>query len=181
MIDRALYLPESWTHDRARCAAAGVPAAVAFTTKPKLGLAMLERALAAGVPCAFVTGDSVYGAGSAVRRWLERQQRGYVLTVTRGQRLGFDRVEAWAERVAPDGWQRLSAGEGAKGPRLYDWAYLPYSGAAPGWRRGLLLRRSLTEPALADRAGRRDFLPELCPGGDHGGRAGARRRGPLDD
>lgn len=146
LIDRALYLPESWTHDPARCAAAGVPAAVAFTTKPKLGLAMLERALAAGVPCAFVTGDSVYGADSAVRRWLERQQRGYVLTVTRGQRLGFDRVEAWAERVAPDGWQRLSAGEGAKGPRLYDWAYLPYSGAAPGWRRGLLLRRSLTEP-----------------------------------
>src|SRR5512143_208238 len=106
LIDRALYLPESWTHDPARCAAAGVPAAVAFTTKPKLGLAMLERALAAGVPCAFVTGDSVYGADSALRCGLERQQRGYVLAVTRQQRLGFERVEAWAKRVPPDGWQR---------------------------------------------------------------------------
>ena len=45
------------------------------------------------------------------------------------------------------GWQRLSAGEGAKGPRLYDWAYLPYRrGAAAGWEKGLLIRRKLDEP-----------------------------------
>ena len=47
----------------------------------------------------------------------------------------------------PAGWQRLSAGDGAKGPRLYDWAYLPYGGdAAPGWEKGLLIRRSIAEP-----------------------------------
>ena len=45
------------------------------------------------------------------------------------------------------GWQRLSAGEGAKGPRLYDWAFLPYRGGAPpGWAKGLLVRRKLDEP-----------------------------------
>ena len=53
---------------------------VAFATKPKLGAAMLERALDAGVPCAWVTGDSVYGADRALRRRIEaRGGLGYVL------------------------------------------------------------------------------------------------------
>jgi SRSO17 transposase len=148
LIDRALYLPEGWAGDAGRRAGAGVPAAVAFTTKPKLGLRMLERALAAGVPCAWVTGDSVYGADRALRRAIEaRGGLGYVLAVTSGQRLGGRRVDAWAAGVPAEGWQRLSAGEGAKGPRLYDWAYLPYrGGASPGWASGLLVRRKLDEP-----------------------------------
>src|ERR671921_504196 len=62
LINRALYLPESWARDRARRATAGVPEAVAFSTKPKLGRRMLARAFEAGVPGAWVTGDSVYGA-----------------------------------------------------------------------------------------------------------------------
>jgi SRSO17 transposase len=62
LIDRALYLPHSWANDPARRAGAGVPTTVVFTTKPKLGGVMLKRAFAAGVPCAWVTGDSVYGA-----------------------------------------------------------------------------------------------------------------------
>ena len=68
LIDRALYLPEGWAGDAGRRAGAGVPEEVAFTTKPKLGAAMLERALDAGVPCSWVTGDSVYGADRALRR-----------------------------------------------------------------------------------------------------------------
>ena len=60
-----------------------------------------------------------------------------MLAVTSGQRLGGRRVDAWAAGVPPEGWHRLSAGEGSKGPRLYDWAYLPYRGGAPaGWARG---------------------------------------------
>jgi SRSO17 transposase len=147
LIDRALYLPEGWAGDAGRRAGAGVPAAVAFVTKPKLGRAMLERALDAGVPCAWVTGDSVYGADHALRRAIEARRRGYVLGVTSGQRLGGRRVDAWAAGVPPEGWQRLSAGEGSKGPRLYDWAYLLYRGGAPaGWEKGLLVRRKLDEP-----------------------------------
>src|SRR6186997_512405 len=109
---------------------------------------MLERALDAGVPCAWVAGDSVYGADRALRRRIEaRGGLGYVLAVTSGQRLGARRVDAWAAGVPPEGWQRLSAGEGAKGPRLYDWAYTPYRGGAPaGWEKGLLVRRKLDEP-----------------------------------
>jgi SRSO17 transposase len=38
---------------------AGVPGDVAFATKPKLGRALLERAVAAGVPGAWVAADSV--------------------------------------------------------------------------------------------------------------------------
>jgi SRSO17 transposase len=67
-----------------------------------------------------------------------------VLEVSRAQRLGFKRVADWAAEFAPGAWQRLSAGEGAKGPRLYDWAYRAFEGAAAGWRQGLLVRRSLS-------------------------------------
>ena len=146
LIDRALYLPESWARDRARRATAGVPEAVAFATKPKLGRAMLARALDAGVPCAWVAGDSVYGSDSALRRFIERRGRGYVLAVTGAQRLGRKPVADWLDDVPADGWQRLSAGAGAKGPRLYDWAFLPCRGAAAGWQKGLLVRRKIAEP-----------------------------------
>jgi SRSO17 transposase len=147
LIDRALYLPERWAGDPARRAKAGVPEEVAFATKPKLGLAMLRRALTAAVPFAWVTGDSVYGADHRLRRLLERHGRGYVLAVTSAQRLGLKPVEDWLEDVPARGWRRLSAGEGAKGPRLYDWAYLPYrSLVAEGWKTGLLIRRSIREP-----------------------------------
>jgi SRSO17 transposase len=147
LIDRALYLPESWAKDRARRREAGVPEAVAFATKPKLGRQMLERALDAGVPCAFVTGDSVYGADSSLRRIIGRRGRGYVLAVTSAQRLAGQAVSAWAEDVSPEAWMRLSAGEGAKGPRVYDWAHVPVGRTtAAGWQKGLLIRRKIGKP-----------------------------------
>jgi SRSO17 transposase len=147
LIDRALYLPESWAKAPERRAAAGVPEDVRFTTKPKLGRAMLARALGAGVPFAWVTADSVYGGDYALRRWLQDRGLGYVLAVTGAQRLGFECVEDWAAAVPPDGWHRLSAGDGAKGPRLSDWAYATYPGdAVPGWEKGLLIRRPIAAP-----------------------------------
>jgi SRSO17 transposase len=147
LIDRALYLPESWAGDAARREEAGVPAEVAFATKPKLGRAMLERAFRAGVPCAWATGDSVYGADHSLRRAVEKSGRGYVLAVTSGQHLGLKPVADWLEDVPGRAWKRLSAGEGAKGPRLYDWVWLPYhADTAPGWKKGLLIRRQIAKP-----------------------------------
>ncbi len=146
LIDRALYLPERWAADQARRDAAGIPEAVAFATKPKLGLAMLERAHAHKVPFAWVTADSVYGADHTLRRWLQEHRLAYVLAVTKAQRLGLARVEDRVDEPATT-WHRLSAGDGAKGPRLYDWAYLPYGAdAAPGWEKGLLIRRGIAQP-----------------------------------
>jgi SRSO17 transposase len=150
LIDRALYLPEVWANDPARRRAAGVPETTVFATKPLLGRQMLTSAFAADVPCRWVTGDSVYGADYALRRSIERNGRGYVLAVTSRQRLGFKTVADWLEDVPSGAWQRLSAGDGAKGPRLYDWAYLPcgWLEAACGWQKGLLIRRKLAHPEV---------------------------------
>jgi SRSO17 transposase len=146
LIDRALYLPQTWTADRARCRDAGIPDEVTFTTKPKIGRAMLDRARAAHLPFAWVTGDSVYGADSALRRAIEAAGKGYVLTVTSAQHLGLRPVGDWAKKVPEGGWTRLSAGDGAKGPRLYDWACVPFRGAREGWQKALLIRRALEKP-----------------------------------
>src|SRR3712207_4717271 len=146
LLDRALYPPKEWAGDAGRRGGARVPEAVAFTTKPKLGLLMLERARAAGVPFSWVVGDSVCGADHAIRRWAERHRRGYVLAVTSGQRLGLRPVTTWIRQLPRGAWRRLSAGDGAKGPRLYDWACVPYSGAARGFRGALLVRRSIAKP-----------------------------------
>ncbi len=146
LIDRALYVPKEWAGDDARCREARIPADVERVTKPKQGLAMLEHARVAGVPFSWVAGDSVYGADSAIRRWAERRRRGYVLAVTSGQRLAMRPVTTWIEGLPDAAWQRLSAGDGAKGPRLYDWAHLPYNGGAPGFACALLVRRSIADP-----------------------------------
>jgi SRSO17 transposase len=57
LIDRELYLPESWVGDPGRCAAAGIPEGPVFATKPELTLRMITRALDAGTPAGWVTGD----------------------------------------------------------------------------------------------------------------------------
>ena len=165
LIDRALYLPEGWAENAEWRREARIPGEVAFTTKPKLGLAMLERARAAGVPFAWITGDSVYGADHAIRRWAERHRRGYVLAVTSGQRLGLRPVTGWIEHLPEGAWQRLSAGEGARGPRLCDWTYVPYRGGAEGFHCGLLIRRCIAKPTeqafYLTHAPEETTLPEL--------------------
>ncbi|MER9335311.1 IS701 family transposase [Mesorhizobium sp. M0293] len=150
LVDRRLYLPESWTKDRARCAKASIPETVEFATKPKMARAMVEAALDAGVPCAYVLGDAVYGADSSLRRMLEAREQPYVLAV-RGahfMRRGGDRLfeetspEELASEFEPDDWVCHAAGEGAKGPRLYDWARIrrPWTSKG-GFEHWLLVRR----------------------------------------
>jgi SRSO17 transposase len=146
LLDRALYLPADWAKDVERRRAARIPEAIAFATKPKLGLAMLERARQAAIPFAWITGDSVYGADSVLRRWAEQHHYGYVLAVTSGQYLGQRPVTSWIEDLPRKAWQRLSAGEGVKGPRLYDWACVPYNGGAAGFQCALLVRRTISKP-----------------------------------
>src|SRR3954447_12027305 len=86
-LDRELYLPQAWAADAARRQEAAVPDTVAFRTKPQLARAMLERALDAGVPAAWVTGDEVYGGDRRLRVWLEERQMPHVLAVKRTEPL----------------------------------------------------------------------------------------------
>ncbi len=152
-LDRALYLPASWTDDRDRCRAAGIPDDVAFATKPALAQTMLGRALDAGVPAAWVTADSIYGDVKYLRVWLEARPIGYMLAVSGKDTVwGPDwrqrRIGTYLADPPTDGWQRLSAGAGAKGPRDYDWVRLPLvEPLVAGWHRWVLLRRSVAYPA----------------------------------
>jgi SRSO17 transposase len=158
MIDRELYLPEGWTEDPERCRAARVPEEVGFRTKPQLARVMLERALDAGVPAAWVTADEVYGGSPALRGWLEGRGVWHVLAVKRTELLGVDGpqglVRASAEQLAAavpaEQWIACSAGHGAKGRRLYDWVRVELAApAAVRMARWLLVRRSRSDGELA--------------------------------
>src|SRR3982751_5673259 len=173
-IDRRLYLPQDWTKDPARLRAAHVPEGAGFTTKPRLALGMIERAINARVPFGWVAADTVYGTGE-VEMALRRFGKGYVLGASATQPfnswIGKPEVAGTAEAIArdlqPSAWVRLSAGEGTKGARLYDWAYLELADLVADefnptlvgtWTRGLLIRRSLTDGELA-------FFSTWCPAG----------------
>jgi SRSO17 transposase len=151
LLDRELYLPKAWTDDRARCQQAGVPDARGFATKPQLARQMLARAFTAGVPAKWVTGDSVYGDDRRLRRWLESCPQAYVLAVSGKEYVWLDWQQRQVKRILAalpeDGWARLSAGDGATGPRWYDWRWLPLADPLdPAWRRWLLVRRRVADP-----------------------------------
>jgi SRSO17 transposase len=154
-LDRELYLPQGWSEDADRRAEAGVPADVVFRTKPQLAKAMLERTLAAEVPAAWVTGDEIYGGDRRLRLWLEEQDVPHVLAVKRTEPLVATTARGFAQVPAEDlvaalpaaAWTTLSAGDGAKGPRLYDWARGPIRPLSdPDRGYWLLVRRSLADP-----------------------------------
>jgi SRSO17 transposase len=151
LLDRELYLPKAWTDDRARCQQAGIPEDRGFATKPQLARQRLARTFAAGVPAAWVTGDSVYGDDRRLRMWLESQRQASVLAVSGKEYVWLGAqprpVNTILASLPAEGWTRLSAGDGAKGPRWYDWCWLPLADPLePGWLRWLLVRRSLSEP-----------------------------------
>jgi SRSO17 transposase len=150
-LDRALYLPESWTRDRERCRRAGISDAVLFAPKPQLAKAMLERAANAHVPFRWVTADSVYGDDRSLRLWLEEQGHAYVLAVTGKEYVPVPfrqrRISTLLEELPKTGWRRLSAGNGSKGPRGYEWqAQRLMPPLQEGFARLLLVRRSLSDP-----------------------------------
>ena len=173
-IDRALYLPKAWTDSPARLKSAHVPDGTKFATKPALAIDMIMRAIAAGVPFAWVAADSVYGTGD-VEMALRRAGKGYVLGVNCNHHFhswhSENCISGAAEEIAgcldASLWQRLSAGEGTKGARLHDWAYYElaeldaadYDLAQTGtWTRGLLIRRKIADGELA-------FFSTWCPSG----------------
>jgi SRSO17 transposase len=170
-IDRALYLPEEWTGDLVRCREAGIPDEVGFATKGELAQQMLQRAFAAGVPADWVVGDTVYGYDE-LRMFLEEQQKNYVVAVPETHTVWVQGrqqpVGLLAALLPEEAWVVLSAGEGSKGARLYQWAWLQLPEQAEGTSeraRWVLIRRNLLDPskrAYYRAAGpARTTLPEL--------------------
>jgi SRSO17 transposase len=173
-IDRALYLPKEWTDEPARPKAAHVPSDVGFATKPKIARRMIVRAIAAKVPFSFVAADSVYGTGE-IETLLRKAGKGYILGVAsnhafyswgKGQPVAGI-ASAIAQSLPKKAWRRLSSGEGTKGPRWHDWAYVEladldaseYNDDLAGeWTRGLLIRRNIADGNLA-------FFSTWCPKG----------------
>lgn len=154
LMDRELYLPKEWTDDIERRQAAKIPPHIEFKTKPQLAQQMIERAVAAKVPFAWIAGDEVYGDNRSLRVWLEQNDLHFVLAVRSNshvwtQRLRQETVAHLGNTVTEVEWQTLSAGDGTKGPRWYDWARVPLlSWQMPG-ERWLMLRRSRSDGKLA--------------------------------
>lgn len=173
-VDRALYLPKEWTDDPARMKAAHVPASLGFATKPQIARQMIARAIAAKIPFCFVAADSVYGTGD-IETTLRKAGKGYVLGIASNhlfhswgkKQLVSGTAGKIAQSLPKNAWRRLAAGEGTKGPRLHDWAYLEladldvgeYNNTLTGeWTRGLLIRRNIADGDIA-------FFSTWCPKG----------------
>lgn len=156
LVDRELYLPKSWTKDRERCRAAKIPEDRDFATKGDLARAIVARCLGGGLPAAWVTADEAYGQDWTFRRLLEQLGVGYVVAVPKSQQIkslaGIWRIDQLISEAPDQAWQRLSCGDGAKGPRIYGWAAarLPrnivFDPDEPTHHRWVLARRSLSDP-----------------------------------
>src|ERR1022692_2518245 len=85
-----LYLPESWSEDRERCLAAGIPEEVEFATKPELALEVLCQARRDGVPPAPVLGDSAYGNNAQFRAGVRDLDMEFFLQVEGSALKGWD-------------------------------------------------------------------------------------------
>jgi SRSO17 transposase len=137
---------------RERCRRAGIPDQRAFATKPALARQMLERTFAAGVVLAFVTGDSVYGDDHSLRGWLEGRKQAYVLAVSSNETVWINQqqrpIATIVAELPSQGWERISAGVGRKGPRWYAWRRVEVSDPVQnGWKRWLMFRRSISDPS----------------------------------
>jgi hypothetical protein len=119
LLDRERYLPNAWTDEGARCRQAGIPRFDCPDRRWRLGLEAQPQA-------------DVLAVSGPEYVWLEGRQR---------------QVKTLVAARPEEGWGRLSAGDGATGPRWYDWRWLPLAAPlAPGWRRWWLVRRSLSTP-----------------------------------
>jgi SRSO17 transposase len=97
-----------------------------------------------------VTGDEIYGNDRRLRVWLEEQELFHVLAVSSHQHVwvGFRQVRTGSltKQIPQEAWSVVSAGDGAKGPRLYEWACLPLTSIMIEHQRWLLVRRNIERP-----------------------------------
>jgi SRSO17 transposase len=196
LVDRELYLPKAWTSDRDRCRAAKIPDERGFATKGELARDIVRRCMAAGLPATWVTADEAYGQDWHFRRLLEQLDVGYVVAVPKSRQItslaGIWRIDQLVEEAPLDAWQRLSCGEGAKGPRVYDWAAAkpptnlifdpePPTHRGPGRCSGGVLQHQLPAPRPTPGTGDRHCGPSgTSPGTSSSGPGSGTPSSPPD-
>ena len=147
LVDKRLYLPEGWTSDQERCAAAGVPTERrSYRSKTELALEMLEAALALGhLQAGWVAGDDAFGMSPSFREELAALGMRYVLDVPAGfpvwplepewaalphrvrgaprkpkLREGQRRtMEQRGDELPEEAWREITVAQGSQGPRVY--------------------------------------------------------------
>ena len=181
LIDRKLYLPDAWARDEERRRRVQVPETIEFATKPQIASDLIASALDAGIPCAWVLADALYGSDSRLRRMLEARGQAYVLAVRSNHTLrmltadGFLQTDPaeMADELPAEAWMPHAAGEGSKGVRLYDWARIALPWVVDGsFERWVLIRRNRRDPQ--DRAYYLVFAPTGTELAELAGAAGLR-------
>lgn len=183
LIDRKLYLPKEWAENQALREATSIPPEEKFSTKPALARKLIEQAQEAKVPFSWVVADSLYGV-CEITKTLHELGKGYVLGTTSKRQYYFldekkggvqmKTAQKISEKLPARSWKKLSAGEGTKGPRLYDWAYIKwkdrdiseYNKNRTGlWATGLLIRRGIADKKLS-------YYTTWCPNWNSSGNFG---------
>jgi SRSO17 transposase len=178
LLDHQLYLPESWCEDSKACqerrAKAHIPETITFQTKPEIAGAMVRRTEVMGqVQLDWITADETYSRNGDFLDELETLEKRYVVEVpvnttvwtknpaecippyggkgrvpTQPSRDSVLSVKEVAGSLEKTAWRTLCVGQGAKGPRVFEfaavrvWAVRHGKPGGPSW---LLIRRSLEE------------------------------------
>ena len=152
LIDRRLFLPQSWNHDGTRRAEAHIPNEKMHVSKPKLGQEMVAQALARGICADWVLGDEIYGNDGGLRFWCRQNGQPYAFAVSSNHSAwrGYQQVRAKLLLASSHNriWEKMHTGLGTKGPRMFEWAVLTgreeiYFGDFSSY---LIARRSLKRP-----------------------------------
>ncbi len=138
-VDFDVYMPECWAKDPRRREKAGIPAGLAFATKPELAIAQARRLMAAGIRVTWAAADEVYGRCGEFRAALRALGLAYVVIIPCDYRVTLARDTVIRADAAIPGavFEQRSCGNGTKGPRYGDWALI----ATADPREFLLIRR----------------------------------------
>ncbi len=149
LLDSELFLPESWSKDRARCRAAHIPDEMTYRSKWQIALELYDRARANGVSFRYLTFDEGYGGKPEFLRQLDARKQAYVAEVPRT-------FTGWlqAPRVIERSFRKGGRGRGRSTPRLA-------AGSAPAHSVEYHLNWT---PALKDQAWKRWHIKDTQKG-----------------
>lgn len=113
LLDGDLFLPESWSQDRARCRAAGIPDEVVYRPKTETALELYDRARANGLAFDWLTFDEWYGSKPPFLRALDDRRQKFIGEIHKD-------FVGWIDppRVTDRPYHRGRRGPGRKTPRI---------------------------------------------------------------